>query len=489
MIWFKRLLIAIACLAPWVLAVFAFVWVMRQHFPEDGRFAMSIPVDGRSPWFEAFLPGQRANAPGPQEGGWIGQRITDEPVYARLRLPGAYEEADVRIEFRPNGQPLLELGVERGTGDAASYELSPLWSQELASSTFRSIQTAQGPWWVRPGTTEAQLGGAEENRVFWHASGTVATAWMDQGPVASQTVSSSLRGTHDFWFVPVDGRIDVRFALQDMNRSAHHSTASFRLTRDQDLLWSDAISFGGQDDAKPSVLTYKTLAFKDLAPGAYRLSFLADDSIFIRAWQTTAKRWVIGPRVYFADEVGYSTSTPAVSVWTNSHHIEAKTLHKEGLQTLAFGSASTQALKETHVTALLSRASSERTGSVAFKAPKGNVWILGDGYVSWKQESLFFPNPRRLTDETKLDDEDIQAVATTYQAPSASGDGWYVGRIRVKLDPSQDRLKLVLAAPGIVRRGTAVDIRKFDVTYLRPPRSESWWEPLRQELGRAWRRW
>lgn len=488
MIWFKRFLLLLACAVPWIVAGVLFVWVMRSHFPADGRFVMDIPVDGRSPWFEAFLPGQRASSPGVQPEGWTGQRITDEPVYARLRLPGAYETADVRIEFRPNGQPLLELGVERGQEGAASYEMSPLWSQQIASSTFTRLLTAQGPWWVRPGTTAAQLDEANEARVFWHASGTLAEAWSDQGPVP-QTVSSSLRGAHDFWFVPVDGRIDFTLSVQDMNRSAHHSTASFRLTRDQDLLWSDAISFGGDEDSKPSVLTHKVMSFKDLPPGVYRLSFLADDSIFIRAWRTTAKRWVIGPRVYFADEVGYSPSTPSVAVWTNSNHIEAKTLHKEGLQTIKLGNDARLTLAETHVTSPLTRAVNERNGNVPLTMPKGNVWVLGDGYVSWSSSALFFPSPRRLTDETRLDDERIQAVATTYEAPQSLGDGWYAGTLHVKLDPSQDRLKLVLAAPGMIRRGASVDVRRFRVVYGRPPLEEAWWEPLRQELSRAWQRW
>lgn len=487
--WFKRFFLVIACILPWLIAGTFFAWTMSKHFPADGIFTMDIPVDGRSPWFEAFLPGQRASSPGLQPDGWTGQRITDEPVYARLRLPGAYDEAEVRVEFRPNNQPLLEFGVERGKEASASYELYPMWSRELAQSNFQPVTTEAGSWWVRPGTTSAQLNDASEARVFWHASGTLAEAWMDRGPVVSQTVSSSLRGLHDYWFVPVDGKIHLALTLQDMNRSPHHSTATFRLTRDQDLLWSDAVSFGGENDAKPSALVQKPFIFKDLTPGVYRLSVLADDSIFIRAWKTDAKRWVIGPRVYFADEVGYSTSTPSVSVWTNSHHIELKTLHKEGRQTVMLGQRATTTLTETHTTVSISRDPSERQGSTTLKMPKGNVWILGDGYVSWSQSALFFPSPRRLTDETRLDDEAIQAVATTYQAPIALKDGWYAATFRVKLDPLQDRLKLVLAAPGISRRNAAVDIRRFQITYRRPPLLEAWWLPLKQELIRAWLRW
>ena len=487
--WLKRCVLIVLCILPWVIAGCAFAWVMAKHFPADGKFTMRIPVDGRSPWFEAFLPGQRASSPGRQPDGWTGQRITDDPVYARLRLPGAYDQADIRVEFRPNNQPLLELGVARGTAPSESFELSPLWSQELASSTFERVMTPNGPWWIRPNSSRSPQENTAEANVFWHATGTIAEAWMDHGPLIPQTVSSSLRGTHDYWFVPVDGRVDLSLVLQDMNRSAHHSTATFRLMRDQELIWSDAVSFGGENDAKPSALVTKAMKFSDLKPGVYRLSVLSDDSIFIRSWTTDEKRWVIGPRVYFADEVGYSTSTKPVSVWTNSHHLDIKTLHPEGLQTVLLGNNARVAITQTHQTFTLNRDATERQGDVRLSAPKGNVWTSGDGYISWSRDALFYPSPRRLTDETHLDDEAIDAVATTYEAPISLGDGWYASTFRVALDPSQDRLKLVLSAPGVAKRNASVDIRAFDVTYIRPSLREDWWQPFKRELIRAWQRW
>ena len=121
--------------------------------------------------------------------------------------------------------------------------------------------------------------------------------------------------------------------------------------------------------------------------------------------------------------------------------------------------------------------------------PKGNVWIVGNAYVSWSKEALFYPTVQRLTDQTRLRDEGIQAVASVYQAPEPLEDGWYRVRARFTLDPRLDRAKLVLAAPGIARRGAVVDVRRIRVTYTRPPRNQAWWEVVRQELVRAWRRW
>lgn len=486
MFW-RRALLVIGCLLPWVVAGSVGLWVAQRHIPKDGVMTIDIPLDGRSPWFEAFLPGQRATSPGVQDGGWVGQRITDDPVYARIRLPGAYDVAEVMVEFRPQHQPLLEIGVERGREPTTSYELVPLWSEQLETSAYVST-TVNGVRWLVDPLVGAAATSADAARVAWHASGTIAQAWMDTGTSTKQTVRASLRGQHDFWFVPVDGRIDLSMALQDMNRSRQTSTASLRLMRDTELVWADSVSFGGRDDAKPSPVIEKSWAFADLAPGVYRFSILADDSIFLREWATSAKQWVIGPRVYFADEVGYSTSTPAVRVWTNSSFLEVKTLHPEGRQTVQFGS-STGSITQTHAPVLLERATTDTKGATLFVAPRGNVWTLGDGYMSWSKEALFFPQVRRFTDQTQLQSEGVKAVATMYDSPESLADGWYRSHSSFALEPERDRLKLILSAPGILRRQGHVDIRRIQVTLRRPPRGEAWWPAVRAELVRAWSRW
>ncbi len=486
MFW-RRAVLVLGCLLPWVVAGGIGLWVVQRHIPEDGVMTIDIPLDGRSPWFEAFLPGQRATSPGAQDGGWVGQRITDDPVYARIRLPGAYDTAEVMVEFRAQQQPLLEIGVERGREPATSFELQPLWSEQLERSSFVSTTVQGVRWLVDPSVGEAAVR-ADASRVAWHASGTIMQTWMDTGPATKQTVRASLRGQHDFWLVPVDGRIDLALVLQDMNRSRQTSSATLRLMRDSELIWTDSVSFGGRDDAKPSPLIEKSWAFADLAPGVYRFSVLADDSIFLREWTTSARQWVIGPRVYFADEVGYSTSTPAVRVWTNSSFLEAKTLHPEGLQTVQFG-ASTGSIAQTHAPVLLERAPTEAGGATLFLAPKGNVWTLGDGYISWSKEALFFPQVRRFTDQTQLRSEGVKAVATTYEPPEALANGWYRSRSMFALEPERDRVKLILSAPGIARRQGHVDIRRIQVTFRRPPRGEALWPAIRAELVRAWSRW
>jgi hypothetical protein len=198
---------------------------------------------------------------------------------------------------------------------------------------------------------------------------------------------------------------------------------------------------------------------------------------------------VIGPRVYFADAVGYATSTPSVDVWTNSRHISLQTFHKEGIQRVAFGST-TGEIERTHEVYPVSRSAEDRGMTAHFRAPLGDVRFVGDGYVAFRESALFFPKPRRLTDQTRLEEEGIDVVRTSYVAPTVLPDGWFRAEVQGAVPPFMDRLRIALSAPGILLRQGGVDIRTVRVTYRRPPMlsGQEWWRSVRAELVQAWRR-
>lgn len=466
---------------PWIIGAAVSVWVFQQHVPANGVREIQIPFTGQSPWFEAFLPGQRASGILPQEGGWVGQKVTDEPVYARVRSPGAYDHLTLGLEMRAKNQPLIEIGMGPETEDGA-VEMQPAWSEALARGFHPvSFQGKQG--FVRDGLPDSVLLTASpETTLFWHATSTGEQQMDTQEKAQKYTVS--LRGAHDFYVIPVNGKIEFTFRLQDSNRSTTGHSIAFQLMRDQALLWSEAMGTTGERALHPEAVFEKKLAFDHLSPGVYRLSLFAQDGIFVRGFSTLARHWVIGPRVYFGDEVGYSTSTQPIAVWTNSRHLEAKTVHQEGLQTIGLGSARTT-VDQTHVAFPLSRLPNELAGEALFRALKGDIWIVGDGYVSFDREALFLPYPRRLTDASDPIREGIQAVITPYHPPQQMEDGWMRPELTTALDSSQNRVRVVLSAPGIVSRGGEVDVRAVQATFKRPPRTDVWWQYLWTELKGA----
>lgn len=468
---------------PWIGAFILFVWLCLTRVPLSGIRSLSIPFDGRSPWVQAFLPGQRATNLGLQAEGWFGQRITDEPVYSTLRLPGVYERVAVGLEFRPHNQPLVEVGFTQDPTSA--FAMQPLWSEVLAQGWRRAVwQGREG--YVRTGESDEALGERDMNRLLvWHASATVPE--MMDAAERDRTFATALRGSYDLHVVPVNGRIFFQLQVQDMNRRRQKGLVVFTLSKNGDLLSSEALSLAGSRDDRPSEVYAKSLEFKNLQAGVYKLSVVADDDIFTRQIRSPLQHWVIGPRLYFGDQVGYATSSLPGVAWTNAQHLQVETLHIEGRQIVSFGTASVE-VSRLHHSYALSRMSTERDLPQRVQAPRGDIRLIGDGYFAFAPELLFLPAPRRLTDASRPLEEGIRAVLTPYVPPQSLEDGWYLSSSTYAMSARPGTLRLTLGAPGIRERQAYLDVRAFHLVYSRSTISRyEWFRAIWRELSSAWR--
>ncbi len=470
----------IAIILIWIPAMVFAGWILAQRFPANGVATFSFPFDGRSPWFNPFQPGERVTSPGKQPDGWTGQRILQEPVYGSARVPGAYDSVDVAFDIRAKSQPLAELGLLRDEASFA-FEIKPLWSEALTKG-WHPVSIGDRRGFVRDGFADSELLTDDfEKLMVWQAS--TSEPLLSDKTGLWKTFDISLRGGHDFQVVPVNGTIDFKFLIQDVNRSRDpKNTAAFRLTHGDDVLYTESVSLSGVIDTRMSEPVEKNIRINNLAPGVYKLSFVADDDFFIRSVSTQNRHWVIGPRLYVGDTVGYrATSTPLL-VYTNSIHAVADTFHNEGMQTVSIGSAKTN-IDKTHTPFVLSRLPEERAGWVQLAAGKGNVRVIGDGFFALDRDASFLPRPRRLTVDANPAGEGITAILTPYSAPTELGDGWYRVTTSYALHDTSD-LKFSLALPNIFTRGGTFDIRAATIAYRRPALSpDQFMQTLRREVS------
>ncbi len=486
----------LAMLLPWTLAIGLLGWIVSLRFPPDGMVRFSFAFDGASPWLNPFQPGERVMSPGRQPEGWTGQRVIGEPVYSAARLPGAYDTLEVAMEVKPLRQPLAELGLLRDEA-AFAFEMEPLWSEAL-SSGWRRVRVGSREGFVRADLADDALLTQDYARLMVWQSEPGIPSWADE-PGEWRSYDVSLRGAHDFHVVPgTDGHIRFRFVMQDVNRSRDpKNRAAFRLTRGptpdgvgrgEETVWTEAVSVSGVADSRPSKAFEKTIDIPDLAPGVYRLSFLADDDFFIRTVATPARRWVIGPRLYVGDTVGYEQADAYRISWvTNSHHVVGETFHREGLQVLRLGSTAVE-VKRTHTPYPVNRHEDERAKPVEMRLEKGSMRLVGDGYFAPDASMLFYPSPRRLTADADPIAEGVVAVLTSLVPPERLEDGWWRVQASWTLPASQESPRIALGLPGIVTRSGAFDIRHVEMTYRRPSLSWSeWWRAVRRELSAAWK--
>lgn len=468
---------------PWLAAILACVWLVVVRFPPSGILTVQTQLDGKSPWINPFLPAERASTPGKQPDGWVGQRITDDPVYLTALVPGPYGTVDVDLEYKPVRQTLMDFGMVH---DAAGtqLELKPLYSSELDNTTWIQTSSQGQTGYVRETRAAARLSNPDpQGLAVWDVTGTYPALRDPNGPEKAYDVS--LRGAHDFYFVPTD-ELKVTFMLQAVNRNPDSGLVAFRVLCGDQEVSQEAFDIAGSRDTAMGTKQAHTVSVAHAGTCIYHIAFTASDDVFIRGIQTSSQHWVVGPRLVFGDVVGYATSSYPGQAWTNSRHIVAETFHKEGLQKISFGPVQ-KTLVRTHSTLPFDRQDDGQI--VPLFAPQGDVRFVGDGYFALSKDAFFEPKPRRFTASTILDTEKIDAVLTDYVRPDALADGWLHSHFTFSVDPTLDHLRFVLSAPGIMTRTAAVDVRKMTLTYRRPAVSyKDWFAILRQELANAWHR-
>ena len=253
-------------------------------------------------------------SPGAQEGGWRGQRILQDPVYSAARVPGIFDELEMSVEFRPNGQPYAEIGILRDEQSMA-YEFVPVWFAPLQSDVWKPASSGGISGYVKQGSASQLLSSSDYAHLeIWHATATGLSLRDSAGSMKS--ISVSLRGSHDFWAIPAGGVVSFEFDVQNTNRSEGGKSIILQiLNANDELIQSKAIGLGGSNDVRMDQVVSAGISASSLADGAYRVRVIADDNIFIRQIRTTSLRWVVGPRLVFGDVVGYATTTQAGNVW------------------------------------------------------------------------------------------------------------------------------------------------------------------------------
>ncbi|HPF95681.1 MAG TPA: hypothetical protein PLR08_03975 [bacterium] len=472
----------------WTLCASVIAFVLLQQFPPSGMIEKSFRFDGSSIWLYPFQPGERVTSPGKQPDQWVGQRITAEPVYTTVRLPGPFDRLEVAFDIRAKDQPLAELGILRDE-EAFQFEYKPFFSEQLTKGWQEAeYQGVHG--FIRNDGVPSDLLSKDPQRVLVWGADSPKFELNDTVPL-SRSIDINLRGTHEFWIVPVDGVIDMSFVLQDANRAraGTQNVSAFVLRKGSEIILTEPVSVSGSLDAKMSQPFTKRIFASGLSSGIYRLTFQSDDDFFIRHIESSMRRWVVGPRFYAGDSVGYKEGQASTTWLTNSQHITAEVRHADSLQTISFG-ALRQPIERTHTVYALSRDAKDVSAPwLTVSQPLSNIRIIGDGYFAVDEQAAFVPTLRRLTAETKPLEEGIIAIRTPYKTPISLGDNWYQVSTFFDLPDTSESQKLSLGLPGIESRLGAFDIRSVRLRFTRPSLSaQEFWQTIKAEARRAYKR-
>ncbi|HEU0051461.1 MAG TPA: hypothetical protein VFQ60_05410 [Patescibacteria group bacterium] len=464
-----------ARLLPWFVCLAMFLWLVSFRFPISGVSRFFFPFDGKSRWLDAFLPADRVTPIGAQPDGWIGQRITGDPVYATAHAPALFDRVLVGFDIRPINVSLIELGLLRDAA-AQSFELHPLFSAALAQGWHR-VALSGRTGYVKDGLSDSTLLSEDFSSLLTWGGDVSSLTLMDHGLFEEKEYPTAWQGTYDVYVIPIDGRLSFTISVQDANLTRQGSVALIRVLHNQQVVATDVI----QSSGNPDQILKKTILLQSLPAGVYRLSISADDRVSTVTMKTNARHWVIGPAL----NIGKGSN---IKLWTNSVHLTMRAARNEGRQTIRFGSTQTNITDlDQAVESDRSPNETDRVGEITI--PNGNLDLIGDGFFTLDPQALFYPKPRRLTDATNLSQEGIRAVLTPYEQPESLGGGWYHVHTSFALPFSQDQLRFMLSLPGIEIRTGSADIRSVELVYTRPKLSwTEFWCAVRKELGLAYHR-
>lgn len=440
-----------------------------------GTFTVSAGTLERSPYINRLLPQDRA----PEGDGYV--TVVNEPVYFSANVPDGYTSVDVAVEYRNNGQPVIELGALTDIF-SGGYDLRPFENAIIDALDWPATTDGDARVLARNGD---DIDDAERYQIAtYHAELTEPYREIGYTPLGTtHTVDVSLRGYHKFATYIKGETFRMTIGLMDMNRTEGRDDAVLRVWNEngepmlERRIDDDGITSDSQQNSGVPVAV--ELTGDGWPEGVYTVELSGTSDIFWRSITTPQRYVTFINRVYIADDVGYRDGDHRTVFITNAKHVTFETFHADSAEEVVLGPYAVQ-LPASHEKV---RYDVEERGLVEGSVDKGDVKMTGDGLFAFSRDTFFNPYPVTMSAYTDLDALNVDYVYTSYEPPTDLGDGWSSASATFFLDGvyQQDgAATFLLSVPGIEERGATVDVRRITLTYHRTP-------PTLRDMARALR--
>ena len=264
----------------------------------------------------------------------------------------------------------------------------------------------------------------------------------------SLVINATLRGEHILWAYVTGGSLELEVTKQDLNWYEGPDDLEIEVYSLAGELKGNATILNDGDESQShqvGPLQSEPLIIHDLEPGAYRIELRGSDDLLIRGMKINQEKLVVDKKVYLIGlNAAYFKDTgllfDPVSLYFRDFRgtdFRFLTYHGPGLQNISVAGGGLPREIEVNETREWFNTTLE-PGVYQLTAPRQDIIIEYDGYLSFTLDSFFLPKRCEVVDlryDLLWVEENVDYVVIDYKdyAAPVDDDGWLVAEASWKI--------------------------------------------------------
>ena len=354
-------------------------------------------------------------------------RLIGDPVYFSVFTPRTFDKAKVTITYRDNlaiNTPLVEIGV-LADNIVWRYDLQPIDNKSLDYLMLRWNKIEEnGKLFLQKDTNYTSLSDWENDLArgqikgcfnelenclaVYNYSPKYNYQIPNYQPATPISITTPLRGAHQFYVYVKDEPLRLEFNLVDLNTDTKPAPINIILSSADKVIDAKTVADSnpkpgsGQTEEKKVILEEQ-----NLPAGVYKVEVKITDDMVIKKIISSVNR------LSFINKVWPVSIEGSLKLYTDANYLQVKALNPASLQTIDFGGQDFS-LDEAY------RQFDFKTNAVAtnkeINLAKDDVILENNGVFAFSTSSLFNPSLPKV-DRFFSVKNSLKYIVADYQAP------------------------------------------------------------------------
>lgn len=445
------------------------VYIVWQNLIPSGIFSVDWKPGDHDSLVDRLVPETRVNPPATLENGQKAQQIIDDLAIQFVHPHRSFQTIEAEIRFKNNGAPLVEFGG-LAREDGQIYDLHSLSFPLIDSLSWQKIEDNGLFLYQRQPIFSSvdeflQHPPDLEKVAIYQAPNPKATVLPLKPWNTNLTkIADGFRGFHDLRFLAHETSSHFELTIVDHNKNVGADPVDIVImdVNGSEVMRASLFDDGDIiDDGLVGETRYLGFDMPSVPVGIYKMEWRASRDIEFREVKTTVKY------VVFMNRIDTTYSSNSFSVYSKASSLFFETELANGTQKIEVGDQTADLEKP------FTRTKLKTNGGELNKISAKNGYLIvgGNGSFATLEESWFAPEATRLQGTTDLDNQQIDFVLTSYEAPEEV-DGWLVSKVSFSSDVLvlvKDSWKFAFSTPEMKDVGGSILLGGINWKFYREP--------------------